>query len=94
MFVIGLMFVYGKFSTVITVQTIFCCNPNETVPVLIYLINQTTGEFFVSSELRNGLAAFPTCTVVEYGQKVLLLGKTDKGDKVLEEFLNGLTDNK
>lgn len=44
MFIIGLMFVYGKFSTVITVQTIFCCNPNETVPVLIYLINQTTGE--------------------------------------------------
>ena len=41
--------------------------------------------------IRNGLAAFPTCTVVEYGQKVLLLGKTDKGDKVLEEFLNGLT---
>jgi hypothetical protein len=50
MFIIGLMFVYGKFSTVITVQTIFCCNPNETVPVLIYLINQTTGEFFVSSD--------------------------------------------
>ena len=50
MFIIGLMFVYGKFSTVITVQTIFCCNPNEAVPVLIYLINQTTGEFFVSSE--------------------------------------------
>ena len=42
MFIIGLMFVYGKFSTVITVQTIFCCNPNEAVPVLIYLINQTT----------------------------------------------------
>ena len=48
--IIGLMFVYGKFSTVITVQTIFCCNPNEAVPVLIYLINQTTGELFVSSE--------------------------------------------
>lgn len=39
---------------------------------------------------RNGLAVFPTCTAVEYRQKVLLLGKTDKGDKVLEEFLNGL----
>ena len=32
-----------------------------------------------------------TCTAVEYGQKLLLLGKTDKGDKVLEEFLNDLT---
>lgn len=31
--------------------------------------------------IRNGLAVFPTCTAVEYGQKVLLLGKTDKGDK-------------
>lgn len=41
--------------------------------------------------IRNGLAAFPTCTAVEYGQKVLLLGKTDKGDKALEEFLNDLT---
>jgi hypothetical protein len=41
--------------------------------------------------IRNGLAVFPTCTAVEYGQKVLLLGKTDKGDKALEEFLNGLT---
>ena len=41
--------------------------------------------------IRNGLAAFPTCTALEYGQKVLLLGKSDKGDKVLEEFLNGLT---
>lgn len=41
--------------------------------------------------IRNGLAAFPTCTAVEYGQKVLLLGKSDKGDKVLEEFLNDLT---
>lgn len=41
--------------------------------------------------IKNGLAAFPTCTAVEYGQKVLLLGKTDKGDKVLEEFLNDLT---
>ena len=41
--------------------------------------------------IRNGLAVFPTCTVVEYGQKVLLLGKTNKGDKALEEFLNGLT---
>lgn len=30
--------------------------------------------------IRNGLAAFPTCTAVEYGQKVLLLGKSDKGD--------------
>ena len=39
MFIIGLMFVYGKFSTVITVQTIFCCNPNETVPVLISVVN-------------------------------------------------------
>lgn len=25
--------------------------------------------------IRNGLAVFPTCTAVEYGQKVLLLGK-------------------
>ncbi|WP_455673566.1 DUF6047 family protein [Phocaeicola sp.] len=41
--------------------------------------------------IRNGLAAFPTCTAVEYGQQVLLLGKTDKGDKALEEFLNDLT---
>ena len=41
--------------------------------------------------IRNGLAVFPTCTAVEYGQKVLLLGKTDKGDKALEEFLNDLT---
>lgn len=41
--------------------------------------------------IRNGLAAFPTCTAVEYGQTVLLLGKTDKGDKALEEFLNDLT---
>lgn len=41
--------------------------------------------------IRNGLAAFPTCTAVEYGQKVLLLGKSDKGDKALEEFLNDLT---
>ena len=41
--------------------------------------------------IRNGLAAFPTCTAMEYGQKVLLLGKSDKGDKVLEEFLNDLT---
>lgn len=41
--------------------------------------------------IRNGLAAFPTCTAVEYGQKVLLLGKTDKGEKVLEDFLNDLT---
>ncbi|RGX86965.1 DUF6047 family protein [Bacteroides intestinalis] len=41
--------------------------------------------------IRNGLAAFPTCTAVEYGQKVLLLGKTDKGDKALEDFLNDLT---
>ena len=40
--------------------------------------------------IRNGLAAFPTCTAVEYGQKVLLLGKTDKGDKAMEEFLNDL----
>lgn len=40
--------------------------------------------------IRNGLAAFPACTAVEYGQKVLLLGKTDKGDKALEEFLNDL----
>lgn len=40
--------------------------------------------------IRNGLATFPTCTAVEYGQKVLLLGKTDKGDKALEEFLNDL----
>ena len=53
MFVIGLMFVYGKFSTVITVQTVFCCNPNETVTVLIYLINQTTGEFFVNNRKVN-----------------------------------------
>ncbi len=41
--------------------------------------------------IRNGLAAFPTCAVVEYGQKVLLLRKTNKGDKALEEFLNDLT---
>ena len=27
---------------------------------------------------------------MEYGQKVFLLGKTDKGDKALEEFLNDL----
>lgn len=27
---------------------------------------------------------------MEYGQKVLLLGKTDKGDKAMEEFLNDL----
>lgn len=40
--------------------------------------------------IRNGLAAFPTCTAVEYGEKVLLLGKTDKGDKALEEFLSDL----
>ena len=31
--------------------------------------------------IRNGLAVFPTCTAVEYGQKVLLLGKTNKRDK-------------
>lgn len=41
--------------------------------------------------IRNGLEAFPTCVAVEYRQKVLLLRKTNKGDKVLEEFLNDLT---
>ena len=41
--------------------------------------------------IRNGLAAFPTCMAVEYGRKVLLFGKTDGGDKMLDEFLNDLT---
>lgn len=40
--------------------------------------------------IRNGLAAFPTCMAVEYGRKVLLFGKTDGGDKMLDEFLNDL----
>ena len=31
--------------------------------------------------IRNGLAVFPTCTAVEYGQKVLLFDKTEIGDK-------------
>lgn len=43
--------------------------------------------------IRNGLAAFPTCMAVEYGQKVLLLGKTDAGDKALEKFLDDLTES-
>ena len=30
---------------------------------------------------------------VEYGQKVLLLGKTDAGDKALEKFLDDLTES-
>lgn len=41
--------------------------------------------------IRGGLAVFPTCTAVEYGRKVLLFDKTDKGDKELEKFLLGLT---
>lgn len=36
--------------------------------------------------IRNGLAAFPTCTVVEYGQKVLLLGKRIKGIRHWKSF--------
>ena len=43
--------------------------------------------------IRNGLAAFPTCMAVEYGHKVLLLGKTDAGDKALEKFLDDLTES-
>lgn len=30
--------------------------------------------------IRNGLAAFPTCMVVEYEGKILLFDKTDSGD--------------
>lgn len=41
--------------------------------------------------IRNGLAAFPTCMAVEYGRKVLLFDKTDKGDKALNKLLGDLT---
>lgn len=42
--------------------------------------------------IRNGLAAFPTCTAVEYGQKVLLFDKTEIGDKELAKLLDGITE--
>ena len=42
--------------------------------------------------IRNGLAVFPTCTAVEYGQKVLLFDKTEAGDKELAKLLDGITE--
>ena len=42
--------------------------------------------------IRNGLAVFPTCTAVEYGQKVLLFDKTEIGDKELAKLLDGITE--
>ena len=42
--------------------------------------------------LRNGLAAFPTCMVVEYEGKVLLFDKTDSGDRMLDAFLSRLAE--
>lgn len=42
--------------------------------------------------IRNGLAVFPTCTAVEYGQKVLLFDKTETGDKELAKLLDGITE--
>lgn len=42
--------------------------------------------------IRSGLAAFPTCTAVEYGRKVLLFDKTAGGDRMLDAFLKGLTE--
>lgn len=41
--------------------------------------------------IRNGLAAFPTCTAVEYGKNVLLFSKTDEGDRALDKFLQERT---
>lgn len=42
--------------------------------------------------IRNGLAAFPTCMVVEYEGKVLLFDKTDSGDRMLDAFLSRLAE--
>lgn len=42
--------------------------------------------------IRNGLAVFPTCTAVEYGRKVWLFDKTEKGDRELARLLGGLTE--
>lgn len=41
--------------------------------------------------IRNGLAAFPTCTAVEYGKNVLLFSKDQAGDEALNKFLQERT---
>lgn len=41
--------------------------------------------------IRNGLAAFPTCTAVEFGKTVLLFSKDQAGDKALNNFLQEQT---
>lgn len=41
--------------------------------------------------IRGGLAAFPTCTAVEYGKNVLLFSKDQAGDDALNKFLQERT---
>lgn len=41
--------------------------------------------------IRSGLAAFPTCTAVEYGKNILLFSNDQAGDKALSNFLQKRT---
>lgn len=41
--------------------------------------------------IRSGLAAFPTCTAVEYGKNILLFSNDQAGDKALSNFLQERT---
>ena len=50
MFIVGVMFVYAEFGAVVSVQSVFGGDPDHTVPVLIYLVDQTAGQFPVCCE--------------------------------------------
>lgn len=43
--------------------------------------------------IRNGLAAFPTCTAVEFGKTVWIFSKDQAGDKALNKFMQERTAN-
>jgi hypothetical protein len=49
------MLVNGELGTIVPIQPIFGGNPNNTLTILINLINQTIGEFQVHSKHFTGL---------------------------------------
>jgi hypothetical protein len=64
-----IMFVYGKFGTVITVQPVFRSNPNITLTILKNLVDETVGQFHIYRKHFSGLGISDAISPVEKKKK-------------------------
>ena len=50
MLVDGVVLVNGNLASVVSVQTVFGCNPNHPIAVLVYLVDKATGKSVICSK--------------------------------------------